>query len=211
MTTLSDIKIDQPNLLEINSGIYSLGLVIPFQPSMVDFKNIQKILNYTLEVVQIKLEGSYETEEIKTVIKRLENIFRKLNYNSHRKSVAIIIEGEVEKIIYLNYSGKPVVFLNDPFSLLDLVADSVRIPEFEILVLNKPGAELYEYFNNSLHKVFAQKNGLCINKKNGNEFLFQRISNIIKLINSKNDKPVFMNSKRTNFANSSLLEKSYLK
>ncbi len=192
MTTLPDIKIDQPHLSEINPGIYSLGLVIPFQPSMVDMKTIRGILNYTLEVVQIKLEGSYETEEIKTVIKRLKNIFKKLNYNSHRKSVAIIIEGEEEKIIYLNYKGKAVVFFNDPFSLLDLVADSVRNPEFEILILNKKGAELYEYFNNSLHKVFAQKHGLSITKKNGDEFLFQRISNIIKMVNSKKDKPIFI-------------------
>ncbi len=115
--------------------------------------------------MQVKLEVNYEPGEIKVVTERLKRIFSKLNYNSHRKSVAIIIEGEEEKIIYLNYSGKPVVFFNDPFSLLDLVADSVRNPEFEILVFNQEGAELYEYFNNSLHKVFAQKEDSCIEQK----------------------------------------------
>ncbi|HSN09321.1 MAG TPA: hypothetical protein VLS85_09790 [Hanamia sp.] len=196
MITLPEIKIDKPDRPEIGSGIYSLGLVIPFQPSMADMSTIKGILNYTLEVVQIKLEGTYETEEIKAVINRLKRIFSKLNYNSHRKSVAIIIEGEEEKVIYLNYSGKPIVYFNDPFSLLDLVADSVRNPEFEILVLNNQGADLYEYFNNSLHKVFAQKEDSCIDSKNAEECLLQRISNIIKLVNKKNDKPVFIFSEK---------------
>jgi hypothetical protein len=201
MITLPEIKIDKPDLPEIGSGIYSLGLVIPFQPSMADMSTIKGILNYTLEVVQIKLEGTYETGEIKAVIDRLKRIFSKLNYNSHRKSVAIIIEGEEEKVIYLNYSGKPVVYFKDPFSLLDLVADSVRNPEFEILVLNNQGADLYEYFNNSLHKVFAQKEDACLDSKNAEECLLQRISNIIKLVNKKNDKPVFIfsqNEQQTN-------------
>lgn len=196
MITLPEIKIDNPDIKEIGSGIYSLGLVIPFQPSMADMSTIKGMLNYTLEVVQIKLEGSYETGEIKAVIGRLKKIFSKLNYNSHRKSVAIIIEGEEEKVIYLNYSGKPVVYFNDPFSLLDLVADSAGTPEFEILVLNHTGAELYEYFNNSLHKVFEQKEDSCIDPKNTEECLLQRISNIIKLVNKKNDKPIFIFSEK---------------
>ena len=195
MISLHEIKFNNPDLPEIEAGTYSLGLVIPFQPSMADVNTINRILNYTLEMVQIKLEGSYETREIKQVIDRLKKIFAKLDYNSHRKSVAIIIEGEEEKIIYLNYSGKPVIFLNDPFTLLDLVADSVRNPEFELLVFNQAGAELYEYFNNSLHKVFAQKASSCTDKKSQTECLVQRISNIIKLVNSKNDKPVVIDSR----------------
>ncbi len=104
-------------------------------------------------------------KKLKQLSERLEKIFSKLNYNSHRKSVAIIIEGEEEKVIYLNYSGKPVVFFNNPFSLLDLVGDSIKNPEFELLVFNKNGAELYEYFNNSLHKVFSQKEEFCMTGK----------------------------------------------
>ncbi len=192
MITLPDIKINQPEIPEITRGIYSLGLVFPFQPSMVDQKSIHVILSYTLEVVQIKLESKYQANEIKTTIQRLEDIFSKLNYNSHRKSVAIIINGDEEKIIYLNYSVKPVFFFNDPFSLFDLVADSARNPEFELLVLKQNGVNLYEYFNYSLHKVFSQTRESCNDSESGTECLIQRISTIIKLVNKKNEKPVFI-------------------
>ncbi len=192
MITLPNIKINQPELSEISSGFCSLGVVIPFQPSMVDLKTINQILSYTIEMVQEKLESKYEEEEIRTIVGRLEKVFSRLNYNSHRKSVAIIIQGEDEKIIYLNYSGKPVFCFDDPFSLLDLIADSARTPQFELLLLGKSKAELYEYFNNSLHKVFAQTEESCDKTKNAPECLGQRISNILKLVNKKNDKPVFI-------------------
>ncbi len=48
MITLPEIEIDNPGLSEIDAGIYSFGLVIPFQPSIVDMSTIKGILNYTL-------------------------------------------------------------------------------------------------------------------------------------------------------------------
>lgn len=192
MITLPQIKTERPASVEINPETYSLGLVIPFQPSIVDKNTIQGLLNYSLEVAQLKLERFHERIVIKQITRRLQRIFSNLNYNSHRKSVAIIIEGEEEKVIYLNYSGKPVFLFNDTFSLLDLVGNSIQSPEFELLVFKKDGAELYEYFNNSLHKVFGQTRNLCNEVKPDNNCLIHRISNIIKRVNSKNDKPVFV-------------------
>lgn len=190
MITLPQIKSEKPLTREINPAIYSLGLVIPFHPSMVDKNSIQGILNYTLEIAQTKLEGSYEESEIKQVTRRLQKIFAGLNYNSHRKSVAIIVEGEEEKVIYLNYSGKPVFLVNDNFSLLDLVGNSKQNPEFELLVFKINGAILYEYFNDSLHKVYEQTRQL--ENESETDSIIQGISNIIKRVNSKNDKPIFV-------------------
>lgn len=190
MITLPQIKSEKPLTREINPTIYSFGLVIPFHPSMVDKNTIQGILNYTLEIAQAKLERSYEESEIKQVTRRLQKIFAGLNYNSHRKSVAVIVEREEEKVIYLNYSGKPVFLVNDNFSLLDLVGNSKQNPEFELLVFKINGAILYEYFNDSLHKVYEHTRQL--ENESETDSIIQGISNIINRVNSKNDKPIFV-------------------
>ena len=204
MITLPHINTNKPELPKVNTGINSIGLIIPFQPSLVDLKTINSILDYTLEVVQTKLESQFRPKDKKAIVGRLKTIFAKLNYNSHRKSVAIIINGEDEKIIYLDYNGKPVVFVNNPFSLLDMVADSVRNAEFELLIFTKKGAQLYEYFNNSLHKVFAETADVENDKNGGIETLNYRIGNIIKMVNKKMiSRFLFfqkMNSKPTNSA-----------
>lgn len=192
MKLFPEMTIEAAELPETPPGVFSLGLIFPFQPSMVEIKTVRGILNFTLEVVQTKLESNYSADEIKTTVQRLKKIFSKLNYNSHRKSVAIVIDGDDEKIIYPNYRSNLVFFFNVPFSLLDLVADSARNPEFELLILNEKKAELYEYFNNSIHKAFAQTNESCNDKKPGSECLLQKISNVIKHVNKNNEKPVFI-------------------
>ncbi|MEO8822069.1 MAG: hypothetical protein ABI366_00745 [Ginsengibacter sp.] len=194
MITLPQIKTEELTGQEKKQSIYSIGLVFPFYPSMVDKNTIQEILNYTLEVVQAKLESLHTEVEIKQICRRLQKIFKSLNYNSHRKSVAIIIEGEEEKVINLNYSGKPVFLFNETFSLLDLVGNSIQNPEFELLVFKKDGAELYEYFNNSLHKVFGQTEEFCSKAKTDSDCLIRSVSDILKRVNSKNDKPIFVYS-----------------
>lgn len=197
MISISNIQTGIPQFAENKLSVESIGLVIPFQPSIVEKKTIQIILEYTLDLVQQKLERKFDQPEINRVIKRLENIFYKLDYNSHRKSVAIIIEGEEEKVIYLNYSGKLAFQFNENFSLLDLVSDSMQNPEFELLVFHNEGAELYEYFNHSLHRVFAQDHNFCNKTEN---CLFTRILNIIKQTNSKKEKPIFVYSSDDEYA-----------
>ncbi|MGN6342931.1 MAG: hypothetical protein ACTHML_18290 [Ginsengibacter sp.] len=193
MITISKIQTETPQFAEERLHIDSLGLVIPFQPAIVEKKTIQTIFEYALDLVQLKLERKFEQSEINRVVKRLEHIFNRLNYNSHRKSVAIIMEGEEEKIIYLNYSGKMVFQFNETFSLLDLVRNATQNPEFELLIFKNDGAELYEYFNHSLHRVFAQTRSFC-GKQEINNCLISRISNILKQINSKKEKPIFVYS-----------------
>jgi len=194
MITISNIQTKTSQFAENRLHIEPLGLVIPFQPSIVERKTIQIIFEYALDLVQLKLESKFLQPEINRVVKRLENIFCRLNYNSHRKSVAIILEGDEERIIYLNYSGRLVFQFNETFSLLDLVGSATQNPEFELLVFQNDGAELYEYFNHSLHRVFVQTCNFRDGKQEINNRLVSRISNILKQTNSKNEKPIFLYS-----------------
>ena len=75
MITLSNIQTGKTQFDEDKINIESLGLVIPFQPSIVDKKTIQTILDYTLEMVQLKLESKFDQSEINSIVKKLENIF----------------------------------------------------------------------------------------------------------------------------------------
>jgi len=191
MITLPYINPAKVKITKNNVAI-SLGLVIPFQPSMQDEKTINNILYYATELVQSKLEANYDIDAINNLVARLEKIFRELNYNTHRKSIAIIITPDEEKVFYLNFDAKPVVIFKTPFSILDLVADTVRNAEFQFLVFYKTGAELYDYFNNKLHKVFAQNQDVGLGKNINSNILLKQISNILESVNSKNDKPIFV-------------------
>lgn len=164
----------------------SLGLIIPFQPSMWDEKSTEATWQHAIQIVQAKMNGRYSAECTGKVITRLGNLFAKLNFNTHRKSLAVILTPDEEKVIYLSYPVKPAVFSARSVSLLDLAANTQQEPDFYYLVINKDYASLYDYNSKQLRKVFEQNNENCPVK------LFKGVSNTIELLNSKYEKPVFI-------------------
>lgn len=175
------IPISKPKLV-----FSSLGLAIPFQPSMWDEKSIQSVWNNAIEIVKTKLKGRYSEECTNTVLTRLEKLFPRLNFNTHRKSLAIILTPGEERLIYLNFPVKPVLFFSKSVSLLDLAANMQQEADFYYFVLNEGSVCLYDYNNKQLRKVYEQTNETCpVN-------LFKNASNVIELLNSKNEKPVFV-------------------
>ena len=192
MQALSVTNAAKIKITKIRSAILSLGLVIPFQPSMQDERAIATILSYAAEVVQTKMQGSYDEGCINNLLARLEKLFCKLNYKTHRKSIAVILTPDEEKVTYLNFRVKPVTYLNKYVSLLELTANAERQPDFYFLILQETSAELYEYHHNQPHKVYAQKLGTAFDTKTNPGSLFKQASQTIELVNNKNEKPVFV-------------------
>ena len=179
-------------IIKTRTCISSLGLVIPFQPSMQDERAVETMLKQAAETIHAKMKDSYEEGCIKNVLARLEKLFSKLNYNSHRKSIAVILTPDEEKLTYLNFPVKPVTYLNKYVSLLELTANADRQPDFYYMVLQENSAELYEYHHNQLNRVYATNQQPGLDEKTNPGSLFKQVSQTIERINSKNDKPVFV-------------------
>ncbi len=164
----------------------SLGLAIPFQPSMWDEKSIKLVWSNVIEMVKTKLKSRYSEESSSEILSRLEKLFPKLNCNTLRKSLAIILTPAEEKIIYLSFPVKPVIFLNKSVSFLDLAANMQQEADFYHFVFNEDSVSLYDYNKNQLHKIFEQVD------ESGSVNLFKNASAVIKLMNSNCEKPVFV-------------------
>lgn len=194
-TLMNEYRIAKTIKLKVskaNNTMPSLGLAIPFQPSMQDKKIIQTQLRHTAGLVQTKMRESYDEMCISNMLTRLEKSFTVLNYNSHRKGISLILTPEEEKLIYLNYPVKPVVYINEHISLLHLTANADRKPEFYFLFLSEKNAILYEHYQDKLHRVFVKIQSRDLNGKANAAGLFKQVSQIIKLLNSNYTKPVFV-------------------
>ena len=172
--------------------IPSIGLAIPFQPSMQDKKTIQLQLRDAAAIVEMRMKNTYDEVCINNTLARLEKLFSSLKYNSHRKSISLILTPEEEKVIYLNFPVKPVTYINEYISLLHLTANADRQPEFYYLFLRENKATLYEYHHNKLNRVYIKNQTQSLDGKTGSANLFKQVSQAINLLNSKDEKPVFV-------------------
>lgn len=191
MVEYPEISIQKPKVQQLNREVVSIGLVIPFQPCMQDKRTISKIFNYAIELVQTKLEESSVLLAENMSISRLQKIFSSLNYNSHCKSIAVIVTPDTEKVIYLNYLADSTVVFNQHFPLLHLVGNMETNPEFQLLFLEKTEIIAYHFLRGKLNKVYSNKN-------RSQREVFPAISeissviNILKAVDKANDIPVFI-------------------
>ncbi len=185
---------------KVHLPITTLGITFPFQPSMYDKKFIQVTLNYIRRAVEIKLKQNYNSVFGKTILARLDNAFSTLNYNTHRKSVAILIGSDGETITYLNVFAKPLIYFNKNISLLDLLHRTNNQPEFFLLYSGDKKSMLFEYYNGKLHKEYGTKESGFISNSTYHGLAgestrmkrCQQILNVLKLMNPKNKKPIFV-------------------
>lgn len=206
MPAVYEENITTRKITKLRPVFSSLVLVIPFQPSMWDENSIQSVLSYTMEIVQTKMKGRYSDECSNKVLARLEKLFAQLNFNTHRKSLAVMLTPGEEKAIYLSFPVKPIVFFNESVSLLDFVSNIKQEADFYYLVLNKGSASLYDYNNKHIGKVYEQNN--VANALN----LYKNASGVIELLNSKNEKAVFVTGSPNlveRFCNSAYYSKNY--
>ncbi len=169
--------------------ISSLGFVMPFQPSMWDDKSIQSALDYTTHIIETKLKISYSDECTNTMLGRIKQLFDRLNFNTHRKSIAVLISADSEKVMYLNFPVKLFVSTRSFISVLDLVTSIKQQPGFYLLFNSKDNLMLFEYCNKQLNKVYEQKpdavSGYFVDGA-------IRASSVITYMNTNYQKPVFI-------------------
>ena len=183
------LKVQLP---KVRTTIPSLGLAIPYQPCMQDKETIQNHFRSAAASVRAKMEDIYDEDCIKDVLARLEKLLTKLNNSSHCKSISLLLSPNEEKILYLNFAVKPITFVSEHVSLLQLTANAERQHEFYLLLLKENTATIYEYAQNRLGRVYIDNQSIGLDGDNDPADLFKRISQTINLLNSKDDKPIFV-------------------
>lgn len=93
--------------------------------------------------VSDELLKDYPEEKAMPVLLKTKNILRMINYNTHKKSIAVFVSPVVEKIYYLDIPVEEKVIIDDSFEIRDLVYSKKEIHKYLLLVLSKNVAKTY--------------------------------------------------------------------
>jgi hypothetical protein len=182
MQVLHEGSIVVREITKLRPYFSSLALAMPFQPSMWNEKSIQSVFNNVIEIAKKKLKDLYTEECSIAIISRLEKLFAEVNFNTHRKSLGIILTPDEEKLFYFNFPVKPVVFSRRLVSPIDLAVNREQKANFYLLILENDLVRIYEY-NNNLKKIFEQSS------TSNEENILKNAAFAIGLLNGKDEKP----------------------
>jgi hypothetical protein len=135
-----------PELREIIEAVHyrpAVSIIMPFEPKM----NLKHELTHALKLagdqVEKELENNYPDEMSELVMHKLKAIFAHLNFNTHKKSIAIYVSPVFEKVLYLDITVEQKILVDESFEIRDLVYSKKQMHKYLVLILSGKESKIY--------------------------------------------------------------------
>lgn len=165
----ADVVIRRTERRRINPGYRfpSVSIFMPFDPKMEMKSKLIFSLSKAIDKVVSELQDKYPGEMSLLVIQKLKAIIKKLDFNTHKKSLAIFVSPVFEKIYYLNIEVEEKIIVSESLQILDLINSKKDSQLFLILLLTEKRGRIFFSYTNSFINISPK--GSLWKKDNQNE------------------------------------------
>ncbi len=139
-----------PELREIIEALHyrpAVSIILPFEPKMNLKTELAHSLKTAADKVELELLEDYPDEMAVLVMHKLRAIMKNLNYNTHKKSIAIYVSPVFEKVLYLDIAVEEKIIVDESFEIRDLVYSKKQMHKYLVLLLS--GKESRMFLGNS--------------------------------------------------------------
>jgi hypothetical protein len=134
----------------------SVSIFMPFDPKMGMKNKLTSSLSKANDKVVSELNNKYPGEMSLLVIQKLKTIIKNLNFNTHKKSLAIFVSPVFEKVYYLNMDVEEKVIVNESLQIRELVYSKKQSQQFHILLLKEKGSRIFLGASNSFVRILPE-------------------------------------------------------
>jgi hypothetical protein len=120
-----------------------ISLLIPFDPKMVLKTKLLEKLSNAASRVEGQLLEKYHGDTAMLMIEKLRTIIAGLNYNTHKKSVAIYLSPVLEKVIYMDIAVEEKIIVDGAFDIRDLVQHKKQEHSFLVMLVTNKESRIY--------------------------------------------------------------------
>jgi hypothetical protein len=149
-----------PDIREVMEAVHyrpAVSVIMPFEPKM----NLKETLIHSLKMaadrVEVELFQQYNNELAALVMQKLRAIIRNLNFNTHKKSVAIYVSPVFEKVLYLDIAVEEKIIVDESFEIRDLVYSKKELHKYLLLLLSAKESRMYLGNSGSFVRIVSSK------------------------------------------------------
>ena len=121
----------------------AISIILSFEPKM----SLKQELQYKLKIAYGKVEkevmAQYPAELAVPVLKRIQKLIQELNYNTHKKSIAIFASPLVEKIFYLDVAVEEKIIIDESFEIRDLIYSKKQTIQYLVMMLSGKSSKMW--------------------------------------------------------------------
>jgi release factor family 3 len=139
------------NVLDIHEEMEMVGIIerpaisiiLPFEPKMSLKSEIEYKLKYSFARVEQELLSNYTREIAVPVLEKLQNLIRNLNFNTHKKSIALFVSPLVEKVFYLDVPVEEKIVIDESFEIRDLIYSKKQMIQYLVLTISGNSSKIW--------------------------------------------------------------------
>lgn len=135
-----------PEIREVMETVHywpSVSIIMPFEPKM----NLKTELSHSLKIaadkVEKELQQNYPDEMGTLVMQKLRSLIKSLNFNTHKKSIALYVSPVFEKVLYLDIAVEEKIIVDESFEIRDLVYSKKQLHKYLVLLLSSKESRIY--------------------------------------------------------------------
>ena len=121
----------------------AVSIILSFEPKMSLKHELEHKLKIALGKVEKELIAEYPAEEAIPVLKKIQRLIHDLNYNTHKKSIAIFASPIVEKVFYLDVPVEEKIIIDESFEIRDLVYSKKQTIQYLVMMLSGKSSKMW--------------------------------------------------------------------
>jgi hypothetical protein len=142
----------------IDSAHYrpAISVILPFDIK-INFKTeMDHALKMAANKVKGELKKKFPEEITNLMMRKLDNIFKHLDFDPGKKSVAIYVSPVFEKVFYLDIAVDEKIIIDESFEIRDLVYSKKQLHKYLVLCVTGKDSRLYLYDSEKFIKVLQK-------------------------------------------------------
>ncbi|HMI64375.1 MAG TPA: hypothetical protein VK518_25835 [Puia sp.] len=166
----ADAILEKPKQ-HLHDSTYAPLLVItmPFEPTNMPKGEIDLILKDAQTHAVRQLMAEYPRHIALPIVNKLQKMILGMNWSTHKKSIALFVSAETEKIMYLEQPLKSQVLTDSSFRIRDLTIGPEEKTQFLVFLLSSRWSKMYRgdrthlklIKNNALKTIYAFYNDVA--------------------------------------------------
>ena len=130
-------------MIQTTGFMPAVSVIMPFHPVLSSKADLEYNLKRALEKVQSSLMEHYTRDRAIPILVKLRRVIRTLNYNTHKKSLAIFVSPLLEKVFYLDIALEERVVIDQSFEIRDLVYAKKQVVQYLVLLLSAERSRMF--------------------------------------------------------------------
>jgi Bacterial archaeo-eukaryotic release factor family 3 len=159
-----------------------VSIILPFEPKMGLRTEVSYELKTAVDQVEKEIKKNYPSDAGNMVIDKLRTLLPGLNYNTHKKSIAIYVSPLFEKVIYLDFPVEKRISVGTSFNIRELVYAKKQVHEYLVLLLSFNGWQVFLGNTSSVARIVSNDRKSAISFDNDPA---EKISNFTDLTERK--------------------------